>query len=73
MEITISPGTPVDSVLKVPGQGLPEMRRATRGNLYVRLGVAIPKRVTAEEKELLMKLDANAGKKTTSKKKGLFK
>ena len=73
VEITISPGTPVDSVLKVPGQGLPEMRRSVRGNLYVRLGVAIPKKVTAEEKELLMKLDANAGKKTNSKKKGLFK
>ncbi len=73
VEINIAPGTQVDSVLKVPGQGLPEMRHTTRGNLYVRLGVVIPKKTTAEEKELLMKLDANAGKKTTSKKKGLFK
>ena len=73
VEINIAPGTQVDSVLKVPGQGLPEMRHSTRGNLYVRLGVVIPKKTTAEEKELLMKLDANAGKKTTSKKKGLFK
>ena len=73
VEINIAPGTQVDSVLKVPGQGLPEMRHSTRGNLYVRLGVVIPKKTTAEEKELLMKLDANAGKKTNSKKKGLFK
>ena len=75
VEISIPAGTQVDSVLKVGGQGLPNLSRPSiRGNLYVRLGVTIPKRYTAVEKELLTKLDAEAGKKSTAKsKKGFFK
>ena len=73
VEITIAPGTQVDSVLKVSGQGLPILNRTGRGSLYIRIGVIIPKKVSLEEKEILSKLDAAAGKKTASKKKGLFK
>ena len=75
VEISIPAGTQVDNVLKVSGQGLPNLSRPSiRGNLYVRLGVIIPKKTTAVEKELLTKLDAEAGKKPSAKsKKGFFK
>ena len=75
VEINIPAGTQVDNVLKVSGQGLPNLSRPSiRGNLYVRLGVIIPKKTTAVEKELLTKLDTEAGKKSTVKsKKGFFK
>ena len=75
VEINIPAGTQVDSVLKVSGQGLPNLSRPSiRGNLYVRLGVIIPKKTTAVEKELLTKLDSEAGKKSNVKsKKGFFK
>ena len=75
VEINIPAGTQVDSVLKVGGQGLPNLSRPSiRGNLYVRLGVIIPKKTTAVEKELLTKLDSEAGKKSNVKsKKGFFK
>ena len=75
VEINIPAGTQVDSVLKVSGQGLPNLSRPSiRSNLYVRLGVIIPKKTTAVEKELLTKLDSEAGKKSNVKsKKGFFK
>lgn len=73
IEVNVPAGSPVGSVLKIGGQGLPEYGRSYRGNILLRLTVAVPKKVTAEEKELLMKLDSTAGKKSSAKKKGLFK
>ena len=73
VEITVPKATQVGSVLKVAEQGLPGLNRSTRGNLYVRLGVIVPRTVSAEERELLEKLDQDAGKKTSKRtKKGLF-
>lgn len=73
MEVTVPKASQVDSVLKVSGMGLPEINRSTRGNMYLRLGVIVPKIVSAEERELLEKLDDTAGKKSSKRsKKGIF-
>ena len=74
IELTIPKGTQVGETLRIPGQGLPELQRADRrGNLYVTTKVTVPKTVSSEEKELLMKLDSDAGaKKKKSEKGGLF-
>jgi molecular chaperone DnaJ len=58
-------------VLKIAGQGLPTVNRgSSRGNLYVRLGITVPKRTSDYEKELLLKLDEEAGTKRTRSKIG---
>jgi len=51
------------------------MNSSSRGDLMVRVSIDIPKKVTAEEKELLMKLDASAGSKAKpkSRKSGVRK
>lgn len=73
VEISVPKATQVGSVLKVSEQGLPGLNRSTRGNLYVRVGVIVPKTVSAEERELLEKLDEDAGKKASKRpKKGIF-
>ena len=73
IEINIPAGTQVGDTLRVAGQGVPELDRPDhRGNLYVTMGIEIPKKVSAFEKELLQKLDENAGSKKTSRK-GVFK
>lgn len=73
VEITVPKATQVGDVLRVPGQGLPEYNRSSRGNMYVRMGVIVPKTVSAAERELLEKLDDTAGRKSSRKtKKGLF-
>lgn len=67
--LKIPAGTAVGSVLRIPGKGLPRMNSSARGDLLVRVAVNIPKKVSAEERELLMKLDETAGTKTKSKSK----
>lgn len=66
VSVAIPAGTQVNGVLKIAGQGLPTVGRTTRGALYVRVGITVPKRTTDFEKELLTKLDSEAG---TKKKK----
>ncbi len=68
IEIDVKAGTQVGDKLRVPGQGMPEIGRSGRGNLIVQVSVAIPKKVSAAEKELLMKLDEGAGSKKGIKK-----
>ena len=72
IEINVPAGTQVGEVLRVPGQGVPELNHPERrGNLYVHIGITIPKKASAFEKELLQKLDEGAGPKKGSKK-GVF-
>jgi molecular chaperone DnaJ len=71
IEANIPAGTQVGGVLKIAGQGLPTVNRgSSRGNLYVRLGITVPKRTSDYEKELLLKLDEEAGTKRTRSKIG---
>jgi len=73
--LKIPAGTAVGTVLRIAGKGLPRMNSSSRGDLMVRVSIDIPKKVTAEEKELLMKLDASAGSKAKpkSRKSGVRK
>ncbi len=73
--ITIPAGTQVGTVLRVPGKGMPRMNSTSRGDMMVRVFVEIPKKVrrvlfrSDEQKDLLQKLDASAGKGKKSRKK----
>lgn len=73
--LKIPAGTAVGTVLRIAGKGLPRMNSSSRGDLMVRVSIDIPKKVTPEEKELLMKLDAGAGaaKTKTTRKGGVRK
>ncbi len=56
--VTIPPGTQPDTVLRFPGHGLPEFRRQTRGNLYLRVRVHVPEQLSTEEHQLYERLQA---------------
>jgi molecular chaperone DnaJ len=51
--ITVAPGTQVGSEIKVRGRGIGRLGRSGRGDLVVRVGVLIPEKPSAQEKELL--------------------
>lgn len=68
IQLTIPPGTQVGAVLRVPGKGIPKVNSSSRGDLFVRVKIEVPKRVSPEVKEMLMKMDESAG----TKKKGWF-
>ncbi len=71
ISVSIPAGTQIGGVLRISGKGLPKLNQSVRGNLYARVRMDIPTKPTALEKELLAKLDGEAGKKTSAKKSKL--
>ncbi|MCL2032359.1 MAG: molecular chaperone DnaJ [Methanomassiliicoccaceae archaeon] len=69
ISLTIPPGTQVGGVLRLAGKGLPRMNQNTRGNMFVRVKMNVPSKVSPYEKELLTKLDEQAGKRPAGKTK----
>ncbi|MGN0099099.1 MAG: molecular chaperone DnaJ [Candidatus Methanomethylophilaceae archaeon] len=71
--LRIPAGTQVGTVLRIPGKGLPRTNSSARGDLMVRVSISVPKKVTDEERELLMKLDSSVKPSSSSKKSKLRK
>ena len=69
--LKIPAGTQVGSVLRIPGKGLPKGNSSSRGDLFVRMRVDVPKKVTEEQRELLKKLDSTAGASTSKRKSSM--
>ncbi|RLB41156.1 MAG: molecular chaperone DnaJ [Deltaproteobacteria bacterium] len=53
IELQIPPGSQPEEILKLPGKGMPSMTGRRRGDLYVKLQVKIPKRLSPKQRELL--------------------
>ena len=51
--VTIAPGTPVGSEVRLRGKGLGRLGRRGRGDLIVRVGVLVPSAPSSREKDLL--------------------
>jgi molecular chaperone DnaJ len=67
ISVTIPAGTQVGGVLRITGKGLPRLHQNSRGNMFVRLRMEVPSKVSPNERELLTKLDEQAGKKPVGK------
>jgi molecular chaperone DnaJ len=66
-ELKIPPGTQPGEVLKLKGLGMPYIDGRGQGNLLVHLKLVVPKKLNAEQKELLHKFEG-----TDTGRKGLF-
>jgi molecular chaperone DnaJ len=69
-ELDIEPGTQSGTVARLRGKGLPSLERSGRGDLHVTIRVAVPTRLTPEQRELYEKLAALDGLETPER--GLF-
>ncbi len=56
--VTIPPGIQPGAVLRVKGKGLPEFGTGRHGELYLRIEVQIPEKLSGEERELYERLRA---------------
>ena len=56
--VKVAPGTVHDSRLRIRGYGLPCGPLGDRGDLYVRIGVMVPRELTGEQKEIIEQLQA---------------
>ena len=55
--LKIPPGSQPESVLKLSSKGGPKFRGSGNGDMYVRLIVNIPKKITKEQREYWQKLN----------------
>ena len=71
--IKVPAGTQSGKTVRVRGKGVPFLRDQGRGDLLVRLKVAIPTELTSEQRDLFKKLAATFdGKVTPHENKGFF-
>ena len=61
VSVRIPEGCQNDQVIRVKGKGMPKFRSDMRGDLFVHVNVAIPKKLTKSQRELLEKLAEDLG------------
>lgn len=71
--MTIQPGTQPGQILRLKGKGMPKINSYGRGNLMVRVNVAVPTRLSSKQKELLEELAKESGQEVKSDRRGFFK
>lgn len=60
--VTIPPGTQPDAVLRLKGKGLPEFGSGRHGEMYLRIAVQVPEKLSREERDLYEQLRAIGSK-----------
>jgi molecular chaperone DnaJ len=71
-QLKIPAGSQHGDIFRIRGQGLPELRGGKHGDLLVRVMVEVPKKLTAEQEELLGKFAQTEGKDTSSESASFF-
>jgi molecular chaperone DnaJ len=61
-DVTVPAGTQPDTMLRLKGKGLPQFGSDRHGDLYVRIRLEVPTRLSGEERELYKWLRSAAGK-----------
>jgi molecular chaperone DnaJ len=54
--LKVTAGTASDKIVKIPNAGVPKLRGAGRGDLYLHLRVSVPHKLSAEQTELVRRL-----------------
>ena len=57
--VKLQPGTPGDQVVKLPNAGVPRIQASGRGDLFLHLKVAVPKKLSPEQEQLVRQLAAS--------------
>jgi len=72
--LSIPEGTPTSKVFRLKGKGLPNPNGGSRGDLYVRVRVAVPEKLTREQRQLIEKLGETlkVENKPTERSSGFF-
>ena len=61
----IPPGTQPGHTFRLKGSGMPVMNYNGRGDLYIRVKISVPQKLSPEQKELLYKFAELEGEKTS--------
>jgi molecular chaperone DnaJ len=64
LDLEIQPGAQPGEIRILRGQGMPSLNGSRRGDLYVRLDVAVPRQLTGEQRRLLEDFDRESSPET---------
>jgi molecular chaperone DnaJ len=70
--VKINPGTQIGDTIRVRGKGMPRFRGYGKGDLLIRVGVSIPKKISKKQRELLEKLAEETNQEVKHKKRFQF-
>ncbi len=73
IKYTIPAGTQTATVFRMKEQGIKHLRQDRKGDLFVKVNVVVPRKLTEEQKELILKFEGVAPTKENKKGKGKFK
>ena len=72
VEIDLPAGTQPGDSVRLDGRGLPTLRRGPAGDLRVVVNVVVPRRLTAQQRELLERLMDSLGEENLRSEEGVF-
>ena len=67
--VDIPAGCQFDDTVRVPGMGMPRLRRGGRGDLIAHIDVVVPKRLTDRQRELFEELAASMDEEAGGKRR----
>lgn len=70
--IKVHPGTQVGETIKVKGKGMPRFRGYGKGDLFVRVGIAIPEKVNSKQRQIIEQLAKEFDEPVNKGRKFLF-
>jgi len=73
VKLKIPAGTQPGVHFRVSDHGLPSLRSRSRGDLFVRIHVAVPKKLDKDERKLIQDLAVKLGETNLSKDEGVFR
>ncbi len=73
IKYTIPPGTQTATTFRLRNQGIKYLRTDKKGDLFIKVNVVVPKKLTDEQKELILRFEGVVPTKENKKGKGKFK
>lgn len=64
VKLKVQPGTQPNTLIRLRGKGVPYVRGDGKGDLYVRLKLTVPSRLTSRQKDLLKEFEEEGKKKS---------
>jgi molecular chaperone DnaJ len=71
-QLVVPRGTQVGKVFKIKGRGVPRLHGNGRGDLLVRVGIEIPRKLELEEEDLLRRFAEVRGEEVAAADEGFF-
>lgn len=73
IKYTIAPGTQTGTTFRIKDKGIKYLRQEKHGDLFVKVNIEVPRKLTDRQKELLMEFEGNDASSYKEKKRTIFR